>query len=407
MYKNFKCISNVNNSAKCADMYIYSDIGEGEGEVNGNIFARELRYLEDYGDVKDVHVRINSAGGSVMQAFSIFSSIINTNKRGKISVHTHCDGVAASAAGFILMAGKTVTVKDYSRLMLHGVMKIGEDGKPVTKGLSEKQVVMLTSFKDMIVKVFENKTNVPKDQIEDLMTNGRDNWFSAEEGVAAGFYGAENIENTGVEIEVKDPLKFDAAAYANKMQEVLNKEVKTILTMKKVNAKLGLQEAASEEVAVDAVNKLVKENEANKTALEAKNKLIEDKDSEIATLKNQVQEVNDANALALVENAIKDGQLTVANEAKKAELVTQAKADPKAFKNMLSFIATPAKKVANQMTEGGEDAKTLLEKVANRSFRELEKADPSLLNEIKNSAKEEYAKLYNKQYNTAKVAADF
>lgn len=406
MYENFKHINNIDTSGSSADMYIYSDIGEGEGEINGSVFAYELRYLEDYGEVKDVHVRINSAGGSVMHAFSIFSAIYNANKRGKINVYTHNDGVAASAAGFILMVGKKPTVKDYSRLMLHGVMKLDDEGNPVTEGLTENQIVMLTAFKDMIVKVFENTTSVPKEQIESLMTNGRDNWFNAEEGAAAGFYSKENIENTGVKIEVKDPLKFDAAAYANKAKEVLNIHINTI-KMKKVNAKLGLQEAASEETTVDAVNKLQTENTANKTALDAANVAIGEKDAEIARLKGEVAATNKTAAVDMVANAIKEGKLAIKDETERTSLEAQAEADPKAFKNMLSFIATPAKKVIDQLDANGGDPSTLIAKVANRSFRTLEREDAALLNDIKNTVKSEYAKLYNAEYGTQKTEADF
>lgn len=408
MYKNFKQISNIDKSRKSATMLIYSDIGEGEGEVNGVSFAYELQYLEEYAEVKDVHVRINSAGGSVMQAFSIFSAIHNANKRGNINVYTYNDGIAASAAGFILMVGKgKPKVKDYSYLMLHGVMKLDKDGKPITKGLTENQIVMLTSFKDMIVKVFVNNTDLQEAQVNDLMTNGRDNWFTAEEGAAAGFYPYENIENTGVEIEVQDPLKFDAAAYANKAKEVLNNFNQNDLKMKKVNAKLGLQEAASEDVTVDAVNKLQKENIENKTALDAANKTIGEKDAEIARLKGEVDATNDALAVDMVANAIKEGKLTAKTEDDKKKLEEQAKADPKAFKNMLSFIATPSKKIVNGIETGGEGAKSLLEQVKNRSFRTLEREDAKLLNEIKNNAKSEYVKLYNEQYGTSKTEADF
>lgn len=285
-------------------------------------------------------------------------------------------------------------------------MKLDKDGNPRTKGLTENQIVMLTSFKDMIVKVFVNNTDLQESQVNDLMTNGRDNWFTADEGAAAGFYPRENIENTGVEIEVQDPLKFDAAAYANKAKEVLNNVIKNDLIMKKVNNKLGLQEAASEEVAVDAVNKLQNENTQNKVALDAANVLIGEKDAEIARLKGEVTATNDALAVDMVANGIKEGKLTVADEAGKKALEDQAKADPKAFKNMLAFIATPAQKVANQMQTTG-DAKGLLEQVKNRSFRTLEREDAKLLNEIKNNAKSEYVKLYNEQYKTSKTEADF
>lgn len=408
MYKNFKQISNIDKSRKSATMLIYSDIGEGDGEVNGVSFAYELQYLEEYAEVKDVHVRINSAGGSVMQAFSIFSAIHNANKRGNINVYTYNDGIAASAAGFILMVGKgKPKVKDYSYLMLHGVMKLDKDGNPITKGLTENQIVMLTSFKDMIVKVFVNNTDLQEAQVNDLMTNGRDNWFTAEEGAAAGFYPYDNIENTGVELEVQDPLKFDAAAYANKAKEVLNNVIKNELKMKKVNAKLGLQEAASEDVTVDAVNKLVTENTENKAALDAANISIKEKDAEIARLKGEVATVNDALAIDMVANGIKEGKLTVADEAGKKALEDQAKADPKAFKNMLSFIATPSKKIVNGIETTVEGATGLLDQVKNRSFRELEREDAKLLNEIKNNAKSEYVKLYNKQYGTSKTEADF
>lgn len=402
--KDFKFIQNIDKSNNFAEMYLYDEIGfEG---INGRQFAYELKWLEEYHEPKldEIKVRINSVGGSVMDGFSIFSSIFNANKSGRVEVNTYGDGVAASIAGLILMAGKKIYMKDYARLMLHGVSFVNEDGTPA-QGLTEKDVQALSVFKDMIKQVFVNNTDIPEEQIEELLSNGKDNWFTAEEAAKAGFIPMENIENTGLELGL--PVENDAIIIANKAQKIINKNNFKPLQMKKVIALLGLQEGANEAIVANAVQVALDKSKTAETALtEAQNKITE-KDAKIQELQTQVEASNKSVANSIVEAAIKDGKFAPKDDAEKQNLVNQALKDVEGFKTMVALMPTKAANIIDQTQAGNEGASTLIERIKNRSFRQLEREDSALLAEIKNSAKGEYVKLYNAQYNTNKTEADF
>lgn len=404
--RDFKYISNNIVGEDFVEMFLYSEIGFGG--VDGRQFAHELNYLVNYHEPrpKEIKVRINSVGGSAMDGFSIFSAIYNANKDGKVKVNTYGDGVAASIAGVILLAGAEIFVKDYSRLMLHGVSLLNADGSEVSN-ISDNDKEAMLAFKGMIKTAFVNNTTVDKEYIEELLTNGRDNWFTATEAAKLGFFKEENIEKTGFEIDL--PVDKGAKAIANLAQKIIVNNNKTLkqFKMKKVINLLELHDGASEEVIANAVSLALKNAQTSADALAtAKNQLTE-KDGVILELQSKIDVANKATALAFVENAIKDGKFTPANETEKTTLVNKAVENIESFKTMVNMMPTKGANVINQLQADGDAEKTLIEKVANRSFRKLEREDASLLKQVKNEAKGLFVKLYNAEYNTQKTEADF
>lgn len=403
--KKLKYVSNINTEKNYAEMYIYDEIGfDG---IKGSHFAHELRYLTDYHEPKisNIKVRINSVGGSILEAFSIFSAIYNANKSKKVKITTHNDGVAASSAGFILMAAgrENIYMKDYSSLMLHGLSLLNEEGEKVE--VDEASQKSLDIFKEMIKTLFKNNTSVDEAQLEELLTNGTDNWFTAKEAAMAGFMLEENIENTGLEIDL--PEVPNAKIIANKAQKIINKHNLIPLKMKRVINLLKLQEGANEEVVANAVeNALKQKKDATEALALAQNKLTE-KDNEINELKEKVQAANKVTAVAFVDAAIKDGKFAPKNETEKETLVNQAVANPEAFKQMVEMMPTKSAKVTNQLSPEGDESKTLIERINNRSLRQLEKEEPALLAEVRNKAKGVFVNLWNAQYGTNKTEEDF
>lgn len=195
MTPKFKHVGNFADNSDFVEMYLYAPIG-GERGIDGQQFAYELNYLANYHEPrpKEIKVRINSPGGDMFQGISIFSAIQNANKAGKVVVNTYNDGVAASMGGIILFAGKNIYVKDYSRIMIHGVIPLDNDGN-VVENLSEDDKTMLKNFEGIAVEMISGKTGIAESAVREYMTNGRDNWFSALEGAKLGFYPAKYRKN--------------------------------------------------------------------------------------------------------------------------------------------------------------------------------------------------------------------
>ena len=87
-----------------ATMLCYKHIGYDESlgyGIDGNNFANEVLWLNQYSECKSIEVRINSIGGSVSEGLSICSAILNSEK----PVTTIIDGMAYSMAGVIAMCG--------------------------------------------------------------------------------------------------------------------------------------------------------------------------------------------------------------------------------------------------------------------------------------------------------------
>ncbi len=384
-----KYVDNIQNKKgrKVATMHLYNSIG-GEKGVNASDFVNEMNSLA----ADRINLRINSGGGGVLEGFGIFSALLNFKNAGG-ELHTYNDGVAASTAGWLLMAAdpENIHSKDYAILMLHGVS--GDTPN--------------NNFQKAIQKIFKNRTGL---DVDSLLTNGADNFFDADEATNYGFFPKNNIENTGVSLDI--PENFDAMEVANKAQSIINNNnsinPKPLIMKKVVNA-LGLQEGSSEEILLTAVNSLKKDrDDALNSLVEAETKATEQTNT-IATMQNKLDAQSVATATVMVENYISKGVFSPKDETAKAELVKNATKDPEAFETMAKMIPIKSPKLPTNkggLGSAGDASEELATAINGRSLRELEKADSGLVARIKNESIDTYVNLYNMQYGTAKTAEE-
>lgn len=381
----FKYINQVSNKAgkKVVDMHLYDNIGFGG--IKGIDFANEMKAQ----NADRVNVRICSKGGDVIEGFAILSAMLNFKNAGG-ELHTYNDGVAASTAGWLLQAAdpNNIHSKDYAILMLHGVSNDTNDGK----------------FQKAIAKIFKNRSGI---DVNELMTNGQDNFFDTDEAIAKGFLIESNVENTGNTL----PKSNDLLLIANAANEIIsnnsNINIKKPLKMKRIANLLNLQEGSTEEVIANAISKTIADAEKQAKKLTEVQNTLKEKNTLVEKLQKQVKASNDLTATNLVEGAIKDGRLAPATEEDKKELINSAKSDLGAFEKMLKMIPVKASNIISNTKIGEEGKKSLIAKIDNRGLRQLEREDSGLLAEVKKNDKETYVNLYNEQYGTAKTIADF
>lgn len=380
--KNSYIESIVNKGGKqIAEMRVYTHIGQGG--INANDFANDLNNLK----ADRVNIRFNTVGGSVVDGFGMFSAMLNFKEKGG-ELHTYNDGLAASTGGWLLLAAdpQNIHSKDFAILMLHGVKN------DVQGGLFEKS----------IQKIFKNRSGL---DVNELMTNGVDNFFDAQEASTRGFFPAANIENTGFEIDI--PANLSLLEISNKLQNIDKQINIKPLQMKTVINLLQLQEGASEAVVAAAVKNALDSAKTNADALVLAENKVTEANAKVLKLEGEVEASNKLAATASVDAAIKAGKFAPKDDAEKATLVDQAVANPTNFATMVAMMPTKAANVLDQLDGDDNAVKTLIEKIDNRSLRDLERQDPSLLAQVKNEAKGEFVKLWNKQYNTNKTEADF
>src|SRR5690606_37482449 len=102
-----------------ADIYIFDDIGKSwwnDDAVGAKEFVDELRALP--ASVKKARVHVNSLGGNIFEGVAIANALRDWQVDGR-EVETVVDGIAASIASVVIMAGKSVVMGDNAMLMVH------------------------------------------------------------------------------------------------------------------------------------------------------------------------------------------------------------------------------------------------------------------------------------------------
>lgn len=139
-------------------------------------FAQDLKAL---GNIKNLTVRLNSSGGDVFAANAIYTQL----KNHAANVTVIIDGVAASAATIIMMAGDTIKAPSNALLMIHDPMFVLY-GYYNTKDM-EKMSSVLDTVKESILNAYVNKTGRDREELSDMMSN--ETWMTAEEARDEGF----------------------------------------------------------------------------------------------------------------------------------------------------------------------------------------------------------------------------
>lgn len=143
-----------------------------EDEVSPKEFKAELEK-----GTSDITVWINSPGGDFFAASQIYTLL--KDYPGQVAVKI--DGIAASAAAVIAMAGDLVCMSPTAMLMIHNPATLawGEEAD------MQKARAMLSEVKEAIINAFEAKTGLKRKQIAKMMD--AETWFSAGRAVELGF----------------------------------------------------------------------------------------------------------------------------------------------------------------------------------------------------------------------------
>lgn len=177
MSKKFWQFKNVSESE--AELLLYGPISEYSwwgDEVTPKQFIEDLKAL---GDVSRITVRINSGGGDVFAAHAIYTQL----KDHKAEIIVKIDGLAASAATIIAMAGDTVKIPENAMMMVHNPA-IGLLGYYNSDEL-DKFSDILDSIKNSIIAAYKKKTKKDDKEISKLMD--KETWMTGQEAVDMGF----------------------------------------------------------------------------------------------------------------------------------------------------------------------------------------------------------------------------
>ena len=165
----------VRNSDESRTLYLNGTIAEEswfDDDVTPAMFKAELLAGEG-----DITVWINSPGGDCVAASQIYSMLMDY----KGSVTVKIDGIAASAASVIAMAGTRVLMAPTALMMIHNplTVAIGDSEE------MQKAIAMLDEVKESIINAYEIKTGLSRAKLSHLMD--AETWLSAHKAVELGF----------------------------------------------------------------------------------------------------------------------------------------------------------------------------------------------------------------------------
>lgn len=196
-WKSRKTLNQANEEVAERILELYGTIAEEswfDDDVTPQLFKDELNAGSG-----DITVWINSPGGDCVAAAQIYNML--TQYKGNVTVKI--DGIAASAASVIAMAGNKVLMSPVSMMMIHNpaTVAFGDHAE------MQKAIDMLAEVKESIINAYVIKTGLSRSKLSHLMD--AETWMDANKAVELGFADdiitrAETKPNTDPDEEDED-----------------------------------------------------------------------------------------------------------------------------------------------------------------------------------------------------------
>ena len=192
-----------------------------DDEVTPQVFQDELSQGKG-----PIDLWLNSPGGDCVAASRIYTMLMNYPD----DVNVKIDGIAASAASVIAMAGTKVSMAPTAMIMIHNPLTIVGGQKEDL----DQAAQMLAETKESIINAYELKTNLPREKISAMMDN--ETWMNVNKAIELGFADAMLGDNKNV---------TDCYSYSDKQSDLvlLNKlkpKAKSTISVKSLQKRLSL-----------------------------------------------------------------------------------------------------------------------------------------------------------------------
>lgn len=214
---NFKNISESEG-----ELMLYGDISSQSwwgDEVTPKQFKADL---DELGDVKNLHIYINSGGGDVFAGQAIYSML----KRHKANKTVHIDGLAASIASAIAMAGDKIIMPKNAMMMVHKCWTLAVGNADDMRKMADD----MDKIDESIIATYKEKTGKSKKRIKEIME--AETWMNAEDALKEGFIDEIEQEkhiaaSTKGGFLVVNNQKIDISKYKNAPKFVESQEEET------------------------------------------------------------------------------------------------------------------------------------------------------------------------------------
>ena len=178
-----------------------------DDEISPALFKNDLMAGDG-----DITVWINSPGGDTVAAAQIYNMLMDYP--GKVTVKI--DGIAASAASVIAMAGEKVLVSPVSMMMIHNPSTIAYGDTEEMR----KAIEVLNEVKESIINAYEIRTGLSRNKLSRLMD--AETWMNANKAIELGF--ADEILTRTEEMEQPDvSMEFSETQITNSLLSKIGK----------------------------------------------------------------------------------------------------------------------------------------------------------------------------------------
>lgn len=177
-----------------AEIVIYAGIGQdfwGDGSmISAKAFSEELKKIPD--SVKTINVRINSPGGDVFDGVAIYNRL----KQHKAKKVVHIDGLAASIASIIALAGDEIVMGEGALFMIHLPWTMAYGNRMEL----DNTVSRLMDVEEQMVGIYAKRTGLDRNEIRSMLEN--ETWMSADEAIEKGFVHKQAEETLAIAASV-------------------------------------------------------------------------------------------------------------------------------------------------------------------------------------------------------------
>ena len=288
------------DNADVADLYLYNVIDDFAYEGYADSAESILKDINSLGNIKTLNVFINSPGGSVFEGISI-KNMLERQKLKGCFINVVIDGLAASIASVIAMAGDKITMPENALMMIHrascGCIGNADD--------FAKQIEVLNKIDLVLTNTYVTRSNglLTEEDITNMFNSG-DTWLTAQEAKNFGLCDeiTEKLEAVAKYEDCTKDTKVDMEKWSNKVDEWYN-EISEVAkdseeggnevdNQQPINVTINLDVQAI----LDALNPIKNEIATLKAVIES------------AKIQNEVEEAEDGcKKKAEVEEEVEDG----------------------------------------------------------------------------------------------------
>jgi ATP-dependent protease ClpP protease subunit len=177
---------------KSVEIFIYDVIGSYN--VSAKSFIAELKRAGN----KDATLRIHCPGGNILEGNAIYNAV----KRYPGPVHVVIDGIAASMASVVAMAGDTIEIAENGLIMIHNPAGFGGGDSRDMRKLAD----VMDKLKQNIITAYADRTGLSREKLAEMMDD--ETWMTAAEALANKF-----VDLIGKKSDAKNT--FDLSGFRN------------------------------------------------------------------------------------------------------------------------------------------------------------------------------------------------